>query len=62
MARDLDDYTAQYLLLPFEPIQAAYRRRGRDLRATLRLLGDALGISVADVGAQIRGPAGAGPK
>ena len=27
MARDIDDYTAQYLLLPFEPIQAAYRRR-----------------------------------
>jgi len=27
MARDLDDYTAQYLRLPFEPIQAAYRRR-----------------------------------
>ena len=37
-------------------IQAAYRRRGRDLRATLRLMGDALGISVADVGAQLRHP------
>lgn len=36
-------------------IQAAYRRRGRDLRATLRLMGDALGISVADAGAQLRG-------
>lgn len=38
-------------------IQAAYRRRGRDLRATLRLLGRALGISVADAGAQLRGAA-----
>jgi hypothetical protein len=36
-------------------IQAAYRQRGRDLRATLRLMGDAMGISVADVGAQLRG-------
>jgi len=36
-------------------IQAAYRRRGRDLRATLRLMGDAMGISVADAGAQLRG-------
>jgi len=34
-------------------IQATYVRRGRDLRATLRLLGDAMGISVADVGAQL---------
>lgn len=34
-------------------IQATYIRRGRDLRATLRLLGDAMGISVADVGAQL---------
>jgi hypothetical protein len=33
-------------------LQATYNRRGRDLRATLRLLGDAMGISVADVGAQ----------
>jgi len=38
-------------------IQATYLRRGRDLRATLRLLGDAMGISVADVGAQIAVPA-----
>lgn len=34
-------------------VQATYIRRGRDLRATLRLLGDAMGISVADVGAQM---------
>jgi hypothetical protein len=34
-------------------IQATYNRRGRDLRATLRLLGDAMGISAADVGAQL---------
>jgi len=33
-------------------IQAVYTRDGRDLRATLRLLGDAMAISVADVGAQ----------
>jgi hypothetical protein len=37
-------------------IQATYLRRGRDLRATLRLMGDAMGISVADVGAQIAAP------
>lgn len=37
-------------------IQATYNRRGRDLRATLRLLGDAMGISVADVGAQTAAP------
>lgn len=33
-------------------VQATYQRDGRDLRATLRLLGDAMAISVADVGAQ----------
>lgn len=27
VARDLHDYTRQYRVLPFEPIQAAYRRR-----------------------------------
>lgn len=27
MARDIEDYTAQYQRLPFEPLQAAYRRR-----------------------------------
>ena len=42
-------------------IQATYRRRGRDLRATLRLMGDAMGISVADAGAQLQGP-GAKPR
>jgi hypothetical protein len=36
-------------------LQATFIRRGRDLRATLRLLGDAMGISVADVGAQMAG-------
>lgn len=34
-------------------IQVNYSKSGRDIRATLRLSGDALGISVADVGAQI---------
>ncbi len=34
-------------------IQANYTKSGRDIRATLRLSGDALGISVADVGAQV---------
>lgn len=34
-------------------VQATYNRRGRDLRATLRLMGDAMAISVADVGAQL---------
>ncbi len=38
-------------------IQANYTRSGRDIRVTLRLSDDALGISVADVGAQIAGPA-----
>lgn len=38
-------------------IQANYSRSGRDIRATLRLSGDALGISVADVGAQLAPPA-----
>lgn len=33
-------------------IQAVYAHGGRDIRATLRLLGDAMAISVADVGAQ----------
>ncbi len=33
-------------------IQAVYSRDNRDIRATLRLLGDAMAISVADVGAQ----------
>lgn len=33
-------------------LQATYLREGRDLRATLRLVGDAMAISVADVGAQ----------
>jgi hypothetical protein len=33
-------------------IQVVYSHQGRDLRATLRLLGDAMAISVADVGAQ----------
>jgi len=33
-------------------IQATYTREGRDIRATLRLLGEAMAISVADVGAQ----------
>ena len=37
-------------------IQANYIKSGRDIRATLRLSGDALGISVADVGAQILPP------
>lgn len=37
-------------------LQATYIRRGRDLRATLRLAGDAMGISVADVGAQLAPP------
>ncbi len=37
-------------------IQANYTKSGRDIRATLRLSGDALGISVADVGAQIAPP------
>ena len=37
-------------------IQANYMKHGRDLRATLRLSGDAMGISVADVGAQVRPP------
>ena len=37
-------------------IQAMYIKSGRDIRATLRLSGDALGISVADVGAQIAAP------
>lgn len=27
MARDIDDYIAEYRRLPFEPLQAAYRRR-----------------------------------
>jgi len=34
-------------------VQANYLKSGRDIRATLRLSGDALGISVADVGAQV---------
>ncbi len=34
-------------------IQANYSKFGRDIRATLRLSDNALGISVADVGAQI---------
>lgn len=33
-------------------VQATYQKDGRDLRATLRLMGDAMAISVADVGAQ----------
>lgn len=33
-------------------IQAIYTRDGRDIRATLRLLGNAMAISVGDVGAQ----------
>ncbi len=33
-------------------LQASYQREGRDLRAILRLAGDALAISVADIGAQ----------
>lgn len=37
-------------------IQANYFKSGRDIRATLRLSGDALGISVADVGAQVAHP------
>ncbi len=37
-------------------IQVNYSKLGRDIRATLRLSGDALGISVADVGAQIGPP------
>lgn len=37
-------------------IQANYIKSGRDIRATLRLSGDALGISVADVGAQVTPP------
>jgi hypothetical protein len=36
-------------------IQATYRRRGRDIRTTLRLMGDAMGISVSDAGAQLKG-------
>ncbi|MBI4912440.1 MAG: hypothetical protein HY823_06860 [Acidobacteria bacterium] len=42
--------------LPSAQIQASYIYKGRDLRATLRLSGDALGISVADVGAQLLPP------
>ena len=38
-------------------IQANYTRSGRDIRATLRFSGNALGISVADVGAQVAPPA-----
>lgn len=37
-------------------IQANYIKSGRDIRATLRLSGDAQGISVADVGAQVAPP------
>lgn len=37
-------------------IQANYMKHGRDIRATLRLSGDAMGISVADVGAQVAPP------
>lgn len=37
-------------------LQAIYTLKGRDIRATLRLAGDAMGISVADVGAQIPKP------
>ena len=37
-------------------IQANYNKSGRDIRATLRLSGDALGLSVGDVGAQIAPP------
>jgi len=33
-------------------IQAVFSRDGRDIRATLRLLGNAMAISVGDVGAQ----------
>lgn len=33
-------------------LQATYQKDGRDLRATLRLVEDAMAISVADVGAQ----------
>lgn len=33
-------------------LQATYQKGGRDLRATLRLVEDAMAISVADVGAQ----------
>lgn len=33
-------------------VQATYQKDGRDLRATLRLAGSAMAISVADVGAQ----------
>lgn len=33
-------------------VQAVYVREGRDIRATLRLVDDAMAISVADVGAQ----------
>jgi hypothetical protein len=45
-------------------IQAIYQQGGRDLRATLRLLGEALAISVADVGAQVpsRPPADSGKR
>lgn len=42
-------------------IQANYLKSGRDIRATLRLSGDALGISVADVGAQAGPPPAAPP-
>lgn len=35
-------------------IQAIYLADGRDIRLTLRLVGDAMAVSVADVGAQIR--------
>lgn len=34
-------------------LQAFYQREGRDIRAVLRFGGDVMGISVADVGAQI---------
>jgi hypothetical protein len=37
-------------------VQANYIKSGRDIRATLRLSGNALGISVADVGAQVAPP------
>ena len=37
-------------------LQANYNKKGRDIRVTLRLSGDSLGISVADVGAQVPQP------
>lgn len=38
---------------PMMQLQATYQKEGRDIRITLRLAGDVMGIAVADVGAQL---------